>query len=154
LKIIKNYLTAALPANGFPVQIRIALVVVALPSWVIYKRNQTVLYENRRWQLHPPPRFENLDSLWCWHNNLRFKNKHLWRISESLLLPAEHHLENGSWTNMLIVFLLRLGANDKWIKLENEISVEYSRMSRVFMYVILCNLPITAVPCYKQQSIQ
>lgn len=76
-----------------------------------------------------------------WHL-LQFKEKHLWSVSEKLLLPREKMLDNGSWTNneeMLIILLARLSTAScrSWSKLEVEYGVEYSRMSRIFKVRII-----------------
>ena len=43
----------------------------------------------------------NLDSLWCWQH-LRFKKKHLLRISQALLLPINHRLSNNTVAGQII----------------------------------------------------
>ena len=133
------YLILSAVGIAIPLHFRRAILVAAVFEYYVYKFNQSVVYRNRKWRWRPAPTFDNLDSLWCWHH-LRFKKKHLWRISESLLLPAEHRLSNGSWTTnqeMLIVFLIRICSTDKWLKLEELSSVEYSRMSRIFSVITI-----------------
>jgi hypothetical protein len=105
-----------------------------LAHLMLYNYLKNILIVNRRWQWRPPPSFNNLDELWCW-SMLRFRKRHLWRISEALLLPQELQLDNGMWTTnqeMLIVTLLRFATTDGWLKLESLIQVEMSRLSRVF----------------------
>ena len=119
---------------ALPNIIRRALLLSAVINFATYNYFRSVLYYSSRWHWHPTPTFDRLEANWCWHH-LRFKKKHLWRISEALLLPAEHRLDNGSWTDnqeMLIIFFLRLGSTDKWLSLEDKCGVEYSRMSRIF----------------------
>jgi hypothetical protein len=106
---------------------------------ILYNYFRNILLRNRRWQWLPTPTFNHLDELWCC-SNLRFRKRHLWRISEALLLPRELQLDNGMWTTneeMLIVLLLRFATTDGWLKLESMIQVELSRLSRVFKVIIL-----------------
>jgi hypothetical protein len=106
---------------------------------LMYDHYRNILDKNRRWQWRPPPTFDALDEYWCW-NILGYRKKHLWRIGESLLLPAQLQLENGSWTinqEMLIVLLLRFGNTDGWLVLESIILIEMSRMSRIFKVMLL-----------------
>jgi hypothetical protein len=101
-----------------------------------YRKLRTVVHGYSRWRGNRNLSFDSLDRHQCWHL-LRFKKKHLWKVSQKLLLPREKILDNGSWTNnqeMLIILLARLSTASKgsWIKLEVEYGVEYSRMSRIF----------------------
>ena len=107
-------------------------------NFATYNYYRNVVYRNKRWQGRSPPKFDKLDEFWCW-SMLRFRKKHLWRISEALLLPAELCMDNGSWTTneeMLIVLLLRLASTDGWLKLESVIQIEMSRLSRLFNKVV------------------
>ena len=128
------YITLSKVLPGISVRARFALFWTGIAYTMLYSYSRHILWRNKRWQGRPPPTFGALDKDWC-HHFLRFQKEHLWRLSEALLLPAEHRLDNGSWTDnqeMLIVLLLRLGSCDTWMKLEDIIHIEFSHMSRVF----------------------
>ena len=134
LKTFSSQLLIATIGNQLNNDVRKVYFVSSLLNFLIYKRNKSVVYREFRWEWKAPAKFANFDSLWCWQH-LRFKKKHLLRISQALRLPEEFRLCNGSWTTnqeMLIVLLARLGSTSKWLKLEQELGIEYSRMSRIF----------------------
>jgi hypothetical protein len=90
-------------------ELRRRLLLIGTVNLTLYYYYKSTILMNRRWQWRPKPSFQALDEYWCWRI-LRFRKKHLWRISEALLLPRELHLDNNMETNnekMLIVTLLR-----------------------------------------------
>jgi len=110
--------------------------IIGLCHIIQYLKIKNVSYQVHRWKGHQKLSFNNIDNHNCWHY-LRFKKRHLWRLSQALLLPENLILDNGARTNneeMLIVLLARLShsSSGSWIKLERQYGMEYSMMSRIF----------------------
>jgi hypothetical protein len=82
---------------------------------ILYSYFRNILLRKRTKMVSPTPTFNHLDELWRWSSKLRFRKRHLWRISEALLLPREVQSDHGMWTTneeMRIGLLLRFATTD------------------------------------------